>query len=237
MAVRSRVIYLFVIVFFFIAFFGIYYYLDTKNISSLSQLLDSDAISFNLDSGFYDESITIKIDKDFEIPKAAKLYYTLNGDDPDLNSNLYHSGIDLSIEDTIKMYPLKVSIYYEGEFSDTYERVYIIGKNILSEYNIDVISITSDSDNLYDYYTGILVPGYIYDQNYANGETVGTRGNYNMRTDEWIRDANMVMFDSNGELLIEQKVGLAVSGGSSPAFDIKSFKIYAGEEYDQTYGI
>lgn len=232
MVVRSRLIYLFVIVLFFIAFFGIYYYLDTKNISSLSRLLDSDAISFNLDSGFYDESITIRINKDFEIPKAAKLYYTLNGDDPDLNSNLYQSGIDLSIENTIKMYPLKVSIYYEGEFSDTYERVYIIGKDVLSEYNIDVISITSDSDNLYDYYTGILVPGYIYDQNYANGETVGTRGNYNMRTDEWIRDANIVMFDSNGELLIEQKVGLAVSGGSSPAFDIKSFKIYAGEEYD-----
>lgn len=198
--------------------------------SALSHVKD-EPIIFSAKSGFFEETLYLRLEKDLEIPHGAKIYYTLNGDDPDINDNEYVNGIELSlIENEIKVYPVKATVFFKDEYSEIQQETYIVGKEVKEEFDLDVINISTDNANLYDYYIGILADGYIYDttEQNPNGDK---KGNYTMEGEEWVRDANLTMFNKEGNLLINQEVGIEVSGGSSRSYDVKSFNITAGNNY------
>ena len=52
------------------------------------------------------------------------------------------------------------------------------------------------------------------------------------REDEWIRQAHILMTD-NESVLMNQGIGIQVSGRASVVHDQKSLKISAGEPYDK----
>ena len=205
-----------------------YYILDSNSLESIT-----DAITFNLESGYYKDTIEIRLKKDINLPLGSSIYYTLNGDDPTVNDDQYVDKIILKKEDKLKIYPLKVVAYFGNHYSNVYEHDYLLGDDI-GENPIPIISITSDSKNLYDYETGIMVPGKTWDDNYKKNSKGYISGNYNNRSDEWVKNSYVTYFDSSGNVIFKHNCGLGISGGTSSALDTRSLKIVFGDDNDKT---
>ena len=206
----------------FILLIVYYSYKESKDMIKINY------VTFSKESGFYSESIDVKLQKNIDLPVGSELYYTLDGNDPTKDSNQYKGIIKLElVKDEIKVYPLKVIAYYKGQYSNILEKTYIVDENI-NVNDINIISITSDEKNLYDYETGIMVPGITHDENVRKGALGDIRGNYSNRADDWLRDSTTTIFDKNGKVLINQETKLGISGGSSAIyFTPKSLKIDA----------
>lgn len=207
------------------------------------------SLSFSVESGFYQKGfdVEIKIDgvtkeekeeieKTREDPREYEIFYTLDGNDPDLKSKKYEGPIHISCTDQLQMFSVKAVTFSRNELgsdivvSKQFEVTYLTALSKEAIPGISVISLTTDERNLYDYYTGIMVPGYIYDTNryYQYGRRIG---NDSMRTDEWMRLCKMTMFDPKGKIVYEDQVGLGLSGNSSVQQNIKSFNVKAKDIY------
>lgn len=201
--------------------------------SILSHVTKGEAVDFNYKSGFYDKELNIKLKLNNAIPKDAKIYYTLDGDDPTIENDEYKDKILLNLEDVPRVYSLKVRFFYKNEYSEVYQQTYVIGKNIKNTFTLPIISITSDSHNLYDYNYGIMVPGYWYDKNKETtpqGQFI--RGNY---SNGWTRPAKIVLFGTDGSIYLNQDIGLSISGRTSVALAVKSFFIRANYNSDEKF--
>lgn len=106
-----------------------------------------------------------------------------------------------------------VAVDSEGNVSEPVCGVYFIGlKGTKSYYqNLKVISIVTDSSNLYDSKTGIF-------------------RNYEGSGREWERPANLQLF-SGYNYAYEQNVGIRVHGGYTRRFNQKSLNVYARSDY------
>ena len=55
--------------------------------------------------------------------------------------------------------------------------------------------------------------------------------NYTLRGREWERPVHIEIFDSTGQLLIDQDAGMRIHGGAGRSADQKSLRLYARESY------
>ncbi len=183
-------------------------------------------------SGYYDESFTLKLECEGEYADA-KIYYTLDGDDPDEEAFLYTDGIAIMKTGDVKLYPVRAVAIAGERASRVLDLTYVLCDAGSFARELDIVSLTSDSEGLYDYYRGIMVPGYIHDKNVEEGNTEGfIRGNYSMEGDEWVRPAHITML-GDGEVFVDQNVGIAIAGNTSALHNTKSFNVSAGKEYDE----
>lgn len=185
-------------------------------------------VSFNVESGFYDESIDLEIETDggfWSQPSIVK--YNLNGDDLENTGELFNESIKLEVpEEGYKLYTVTAKACKEnGECTDSEVATYVLGKNLVEDITIDIVSINSSQKNLYDYDTGIMVGGRTYDENSANGGMGFIGGNYSNRGKKWMRKAYIVRFNDNGQKIWDQDAYLGISGGTSAAYGVKSLKI------------
>lgn len=95
------------------------------------------------------------------------------------------------------------------------------------KHALPVISITTDSLNLFGHEQGIYIPGIHYED--GRDET----GNYYKRGDNWERVASLEFFDESGERQLSQNVGLRIHGGYTRRFAHKSLRVYARDEYGE----
>lgn len=235
MKLINKKVYLSIIIFFFISITLYFFFYDYQNLDKILSHITGEVITFNYESGFYDKELQIKLTPNNEMPKDAKIYYTLDGDEPTNESLLYTKPIKLELSNQAKMYPVKAIIYYKNSYSDVIEYDYIIGKNISNRYDLNVISITTAHKNLYDYNKGIFVKGETYDINKEKGlvNVDGyIEGNYHQRSDDWVKSAHLTMFNNKGKVLINDNIGIIVSGGTSATYDIKSLKIISDTIYN-----
>ena len=79
---RALVLVLFLFLAVALAFFAY----ERQDMAHVMELVDGEVLSFSLSSGFYEETVQVKLTKDLEIPSSAKIYYTLNGDDPTVDA-------------------------------------------------------------------------------------------------------------------------------------------------------
>lgn len=110
----------------------------------------------------------------------------------------------------------------DGNFSEIKSESYFVNYDEKDGYNgINVISIVTDPDNLFDYDTGIYVFPF------------GLRlvGNYTMEGIEWERDATIQLFHPDRQLFLSQDCGIRIQGGASRARLPRSFNLYAREQY------
>lgn len=184
-------------------------------------------ITFSKPSGFYSEDQYIEISKaGLFFNNGGVIKYNLNGDDLDDNNLEYSSQIKLEVpEEGYKLYTIRAAVCLD-ECEDEKIATYVLGKKLDQDITLDIVSISSSQKNLYDYDTGIMVPGRVHDDALRDGLVdEAIIGNYSIRTNEWIKDSYIVVFDTNGKVVLDKKVGLAISGGASAALDKKSLKI------------
>lgn len=210
--------------------------------------------------GFYEDSIEVSISAD----SAATIYYTLDGSDPDLDSEVYQQKIiieDASCHDNVysarddlsvfmdyipefkvdKATVLRAAAYNEEKniWSPTITETYFINYNEKNDYNgYAVISLVTDPINLFDEDTGIYGNGITLQEVIERGETPSyTDSNAFMTGREWEREATFQFFDVEHKLQADQSVGIRISGQSTRNATQKSFNIYARDIYDDKVSI
>ena len=215
-----------------------------------------DTLSFSHPQGFYTEPFALII---ANLQEDAQVRFTLNGSDPTIESMLYEDSLliynreaDPNCICTIPTNPetapdayrwrppagqvfkgtvIKVRSFIDGQpASQIYRQSYFVDPEIFTRYNLPVISIITDSVNLFGYETGIYVPGLHHDLNPSWEWYYGT-GNYHQRGVEWEREANMTLFEPDGEPAFQQNVGVRIHGTGSRALSEKSLRIYARNRY------
>ncbi len=203
-------------------------------------------VTFSTKGGFYKEpfELTLSCNQHDKV-----IHYTTNGnrptaDDPVyqapllLNENLYSRSDIYTIQncpDDLWFQPESVKkciVIRAAAFDDAGNRVgqvttqsYFIKSMGCDTHGLPVVSICSDSLDLFDYELGIFVPGASFDP--ANpGET----GNYYLSGREWERPTNFEFYelDNTG---VNQQAGLRTHGGNGRKIPQKCVKLYAREEY------
>lgn len=137
------------------------------------------------------------------------------------------------------------AVYYdkEGTMSAIEEQVYFVGFHEKTGYdNVNIISITTDPENLFSDENGIYVlgdkfqefydAGTLDDEAYSNLEHwEWWDANYHESGRDWERESRIHIFDESKKLVLSQNVGIRIQGGGSRGFLPKSLNIYAREEY------
>lgn len=190
---------------------------EHASVDSLLSGLDGEAVSIDLPSGFYEDTLTVTPALAWGLPRSAQLRYSLDGSDPTPDSPACTRGIRLAARaGEVTVYPLKVAVLYKGACQTVAERTYVVGAQAGARFALPVVSLACTQDALYDPDTGIFA-------------------NYNDQTDEWVRPASLALFAPDGSLLLERGVGLGVAGGTSAAFPVKSLRIEGGAAYDARF--
>ena len=176
----------------------------------------------------YHKSFVVHVD----IPEGATLRYTTDGSVPTLENGSTSEDGEFKISGA--NYAYRFRLYKDGYLpSAVVTRTYIYNNQ---DYYLPVVSVVTDSKNLFDDQIGVLVDG-------KNG-VGGNGGNNNQNSNKnrgWERPVNFeyLVPDTTEEycMALNQEVDLEVSGGwsrhfpPSPSFKLKNAKIYGEDNF------
>jgi len=213
---------------------------------------NSNQLIFSNQEGFYTTPFSLIINSLL----ADTIYYTLNGDIPTENSNIFTDSIFIedrnsqpniiseipttpeqnlisykaweSPSETIdKATILRCASYSNGlRTSKIYTKTFFVDSEIIDKYTIPIISLITEEENLFNPDSGIFVPGINFDSNNPEWS-----GNYFMRGDNWERNIHIEYFENNGNLGFSQDAGIRIQGGKTRQASQKSLRLYARDEY------
>lgn len=208
------------------------------------------AVRFSVSGGFYQESFAVGLSSN--VPDV-RIFYTLNGDTPTVASKPYTEPLllDRNLYSDSRIFTIHDCVSTDFYLSDTPKKCItiraaafdnddnIVGSVVTNSYfikslgcdvhGLPAISIAVDSVSLFDYETGIFVPG----SNFDPSDPTHT-GNYYCKGDEWERRCNVEFYES-GNRGINQIAGLKTRGGASRGFQQKGLKLLAREKYGAKY--
>ena len=143
-------------------------------------VIPKDALTFSVPGGFYAGAISLEMN----VPKGTEVYYTLDGSDPTTESQKYENTIRIEnrsgsnytyagiVNNGYK--PSRISmgtvvraiaVNAKGEVVEECTESYFIGiGNNSNMINLPVISLTTDPDNLFDYFEGMYIQGKYYEE-------------------------------------------------------------------------
>lgn len=215
-------------------------------LASCIELFSQTEILFSHQGGFYDESFALTLGcTDWE----RQIRYTTNGNTPTANSPRYEAPLflDASLFSTSDIFKIPVTPFEPTYVPDTVQhaiviraaafddegkrvsevttRTYLIGSLGCGSHGLAVVSVCCDSMSLFDYDTGIFVPGALYEPDHPEWT-----GNYYERGREWERLCNVEFYepDNTG---VNQQCGLRTHGNRARKAAAKGMKVYAREEY------
>lgn len=177
-------------------------------------------IEASSDGGFYEEAVLLKL----RARGAEKIYYTLDGSLPTAENKeayLYDtdSSIYLECGEREQVYHIKASAYGKnGEAGPVFSSAYIIGREAKERYEMPVLSVSGDPQELFGRREGIFTL---------------ENGNRELRGREYEREVQISLFDKKGNLVLNQKGGLRIAGAYSRNKNQPSFRLYARREYDE----
>lgn len=205
-----------------------------------------DKVSFSLPGGFYEHSMPLVL----TCGEGHHVRYTTNGNTPTSQSASYRDTLmlDESLYSTSDIFRIPSSyeeLFYAPDsvqkcitiraaaFDALGERVgpvvtqsYFIRSLGIDTHGLAVVSLCVDSLDLFDYWTGVYVPGVNYDP--TDPEWTG---NYYQSGDEWERLANVEFYEPSDNSGINQMAGLRTHGGTARRGTQKGLKLYARKEY------
>ena len=216
----------------------------------------SNQLIFSHQEGFYSTCFLLSINSVL----GDTVYYTLNGDIPTENSNVFCDSLliqdkstDPNIISEIPTTPeqnlisykawespretidkatiLRCASYRNGvRTSKIYTKTYFVDNEIVGKYSIPVISLITEDGNFFNADSGIYVPGIHFDLN--NPEFTG---NYFMSGEDWEREIHIEYFEPSGKLGFSQDAGVRIHGGKTRHAAQKSLRLYARNEYGKKY--
>jgi len=216
----------------------------------------SNELSFSNHSGFYTSPFFLKIHSFSE----DTIHYTLNGSLPTINSALILDSVQINYlnstpnkfseiptspeQDLIdykawespneiidKATIIRCASFKNGiQTSKVYTKSFFVDNNIMDKYTIPVISLVTDSVNLFSQDSGIYVPG-----KYFNSNNPQWTGNYFKKGIRWERPVHIEYFENNGHLCFSQNAGIRIHGGKTRQAAQKSLRLYARNEYGSKY--
>ena len=177
-------------------------------ISSWSQ--DDLVLTFTPIGGVYEKETVVTLDAG----EGARIYYTLDGTSPGSHSKRYSSPITVS-----EVALIRAVAYKNGKRSGVVTNTYVCDR----AYDLPVVSLATDTSNLWNYGSGIYVKGCCADtvEPYLGA-------NYWM---DWEKYANIEMYDEQGKLCFNQPVGISIFGGFSRMLPMKSIAVIARDKY------
>jgi hypothetical protein len=213
--------------------------------------------SVSAQGGFYTSAFNLTITSS---DPGATIRYTLDGSEPVDTSLIYTAPLpiasrigdpnffsliptafpanwDVPSGEIEKATVVRVKVFKAGSIpSEMVTNTYFVDVNINSRFDMPVISLNTNQENLFDYVTGIDVPGKVFDDYMAANPGVtpdgGTPANYNQPGSAWEKVANIEYFEPNGTRGFAQKMGVDVHGNYSRASRQRSFNILADNAYD-----
>ena len=204
-------------------------------------------VVFSTPGGFYETSFSLSLEC---LSEFHHVRYTTNGATPDTTSKLYEQPLwlDESLYSDSDIYTIltspldlfylpdsiqhciviRAAVFDENDscMSKTFTNSYLIRDLDNIDTQLGMLSICADSLALFDFETGILVPGVHWDSTAPHNT-----GNYYQRGREWERLANVEFYEPDDTTHINQNCGLRTHGAISRIFPAKGLKIYAREEY------
>ncbi|MBR1664031.1 MAG: CotH kinase family protein [Ruminococcus sp.] len=127
-----------------------------------------------------------------------------------------------------------VTLSANGKYSETVTSSYFIGVSSADHNGLPILSVTMDTDDLFDYEKGIYVLGKVYDENKRTApDPSNPPANYNQKGKEWERPCHIDFFEPDGTLAVSQDCGVRTKGAYSRADYQKSLRFYAREEYGE----
>lgn len=223
---------------------------------------DKNDIAFSVPGGFYSDSFNLEI----TAPQGCTVYYTTDGTEPTKDSAQYtdpievtnksgstyvyakSKGVGLSGEYepesiNIGMVVRAIAVDSAGNIQNQKSQSYFIGLASSSEYkNIPVISVTTNPENLFDYYEGMYVSGRSQEDAIARGDDTKKYANY---LNGWTKKAHIEYFEPNKDktyegdvdlsMLVDMNVasaqkGFSVKGDNDGAWDGSSLKNFLSTE-------
>ena len=154
---------------------------------------------FSIKGGFYNSSQTVSISVN---PPIGTIYYTLDGSQPDENSEIYSSPIEIKTTVTIRARVLDTSFLPGPIITHSYL--------IKEQTYLPVISIAIDNQYLWDPEIGIF-------SNWFKN---------------WERPVNIELFEQNGKPGFNIKTGIKIYGNKASGLPQKALSIHARNKYD-----
>ena len=181
---------------------------SNNNTSCATAIMDDP--QFSLEAGFYNGIQTVSLTT---LQLGAVIRYTTNGDIPDESSAVYINPIEIDSTTVIR-----ARCFGSSEFlpSNTVTNTYFIN----DDFSLPVISLITDSLNLWDYNSGI----------YVLGPSVEPFPNFDANFwKDWEKEAFIEYFDTTHQEAFKQRIGLQIDGGWTRGFPQKGFQVKAGK--------
>lgn len=203
-------------------------------------------VLFSASGGFYESSFYLEM----TCPEGCHIRYTTNGNTPTAGSKRYDEPLwlDEKLYSDSDIYKILISPDHLSYVPDSVRHAIVIraavfdgngqrvGTPVTQTYliralgcntvGLPVVSVCADSLSLFDYDTGIFVPGAFFDP--ASPEHTG---NYYQSGNEWERRVNVEFYEPRNNRGVNQVCGLRTHGNRSRRYPAKGMKIYAREEY------
>lgn len=126
----------------------------------------------------------------------------------------FREGWRLPDGEVFKLHTVRARVFKEGSLpGPDVTQSYLIDAAAVNRYNLPVVSIATDRDNLFDNEIGIYVPG--------------NNQNYFQRGSEWERPGTIEFFEADGTLAFNQSIGIRLHGNTTRSRPRKTLRIYA----------
>ncbi|MBP6335614.1 MAG: CotH kinase family protein, partial [Bacteroidia bacterium] len=166
--------------------------------------------AFSMDAGFYPASIQVALTTP---DPSSTIYYSLNGNEPSPTRGILYTGpVNISTTKSMRARVYKTN-HVPGEVTTS---TYFINRT----HDLPVLSVVTDSANLWDENTGIYCFGVDdYDHFYPYYGANFWK--------DWKRPAHIQFFETSGAEVISQNLKLSLSGNTSRVYAQKSLNFEA----------
>jgi len=209
-------------------------------------------LMFSKEGGIYRDLFMLNISCSFS---DAQIYYTIDGTLPTTGSMYYSTPLELGnnlcsraninqiqisspdlhnppdINSVLIGIVIRAAAFdsNDNRITDVITNSYFISELDIYHHDLPVVSICAEHKDLFNYETGIFVPGIHWDENNPDWT-----GNYYQRGDDWEKEIHIEFYESPDNTGFKQNAGLRTHGGNMRRFPQKGMRLYARSEYGES---